>query len=354
MSMEGAGNGEDRISYLDDDLLHKILSFLDTKYAVQTCVLSKRWKFLWRTLPYLHFNMFTYFPVQDSQDEDALDASMGINLTNLITQVLCRFPHQQFGFLVGGLICYAIQHNVQQLSVRSYSNAPILLPESLFTCQSLTALELVMESVPDAHFFLRLPKFMANFLALKSLHLHGFSMMGPNVDPVLFSGCPNLETLELLDILVDEHKNLCVNALNLKYLQLSLLGSGEIYRCKLVIDAPKLTSFKYRGYTPIVCSKDNLPSLDDANFYIYKTDLKEEKYALQIINSCKEFRNVKSLTLSSSIVKVLSMFPSLLRLDENQVLYANLKYLKITGKKFEIPANVKNYFLNGSTILKIC
>ncbi|XVF41190.1 hypothetical protein PTKIN_Ptkin01aG0260200 [Pterospermum kingtungense] len=92
MSMEGGGNGEVRISNLDDDLLHKILSFLDTKYAVQTCVLSKRWNFLCRTLPYLHFNMFAYFPDEVSQDEgeDVLDASMGINLTNLITQVLFR------------------------------------------------------------------------------------------------------------------------------------------------------------------------------------------------------------------------------------------------------------------------
>ncbi|KAJ0113754.1 hypothetical protein Patl1_03444 [Pistacia atlantica] len=33
---------DDRLSNLPDDILHKILSFTDTKFAVQTCLLSKR------------------------------------------------------------------------------------------------------------------------------------------------------------------------------------------------------------------------------------------------------------------------------------------------------------------------
>ena len=308
------GDGEDRISNLTDDLLHKILSFLNTKYAVQTSVLSKRWKFLWRTLPYLDFSIWT-FPAEDSEDEVEYDSDANMDsLSNFISQVIFRRrptnlvkvcvngrTDEQYGFLVEGLICYAVEQNVQQLSVHSYSNSPFLLPESLFTCQSLTALDLQACNVEDH--FIKLTKFLA-LPALKSLNLNGFSITGPNFDPRLFPGCPNLETLKLSEILVDEHKKLCFSTLNLKILELSFVEprsvEDEIYRCKVVIDAPKLTTFKYYGYVPMVCSMDNLPSLDDVYFDIYSA-LKEEEYALQLINTCKEFRHAKSLTLSSPI-----------------------------------------------------
>ncbi|EPS64237.1 hypothetical protein M569_10544 [Genlisea aurea] len=47
--------GEDRISGLPNDILHKILSLLHIKSVAQTCVLSKRWRSLWLTFPDLDF-----------------------------------------------------------------------------------------------------------------------------------------------------------------------------------------------------------------------------------------------------------------------------------------------------------
>ncbi|GAU29481.1 hypothetical protein TSUD_65160 [Trifolium subterraneum] len=44
---------QDRLSDLPDCVLIHILSFLDTKDTVQTCILSTRWKYLWKTIPTL-------------------------------------------------------------------------------------------------------------------------------------------------------------------------------------------------------------------------------------------------------------------------------------------------------------
>ena len=44
---------EDRLSSLPDDLLHNIMSFLTSRQAVQTCVLSRRWVGHWRSAPCL-------------------------------------------------------------------------------------------------------------------------------------------------------------------------------------------------------------------------------------------------------------------------------------------------------------
>ncbi|KAJ0456041.1 putative leucine-rich repeat domain superfamily, F-box-like domain superfamily [Helianthus annuus] len=46
---------EDRLTSLSDDLLISILSHIDTKQAVQSSILSKRWVNLWTLLPVLNF-----------------------------------------------------------------------------------------------------------------------------------------------------------------------------------------------------------------------------------------------------------------------------------------------------------
>jgi hypothetical protein len=46
----------DRISGLPDDLLLDVMFFLTLQEAVQTCVLSQRWRSLWASLMWLNFD----------------------------------------------------------------------------------------------------------------------------------------------------------------------------------------------------------------------------------------------------------------------------------------------------------
>ncbi|XP_007011264.2 PREDICTED: F-box/LRR-repeat protein At3g26922 [Theobroma cacao] len=366
----GQGNGKkknkDRISELTDELLLKIMSFLNTKHAVQTCVLSKRWKKLWESLRYLDFNYNTFPFKRKIVHLDHLELEMKMcSFSNFISQVLFRRdsydlvkvcvqspnynPHAS---VLAGLICYAVKHNVQHLTfqLNFRGGLPFSLPQSLYTCQSLTSLELKRND----WMAIELPTLLA-CRALKSLHLSHFSMAGPNFEPTAFSGCPNLETLQLFDI-VPESENLCINADKLRSLVLSFAllidGKVEIY-------APRLTTFKYSGILPMVCLTDNLASVDDVYFDIRTPRFihNEEEYVIRLINTFKEFPHAKSLTLSTSTIKVLSKFPSLV--VQNRLPFANLKHLNIKLKKwqrkrFEMPACILNYFLNRSSVLKIC
>jgi hypothetical protein len=50
---------------VEDDLLHAVLSRLKARQAVQTCVLSTRWRHLWRSVPRLDIDQQEFRPAGD-------------------------------------------------------------------------------------------------------------------------------------------------------------------------------------------------------------------------------------------------------------------------------------------------
>ncbi|GMQ03364.1 hypothetical protein CsSME_00049189 [Camellia sinensis var. sinensis] len=72
LKKEGNENGENRISMLPDSIRVHILSFLPTKYAVRTSILSSRWKHIWASVPILEFNgpllLPSYIPFRKHND----------------------------------------------------------------------------------------------------------------------------------------------------------------------------------------------------------------------------------------------------------------------------------------------
>ncbi|XP_044968602.1 MEIOTIC F-BOX protein MOF-like isoform X1 [Hordeum vulgare subsp. vulgare] len=49
-------NGVDRLSSLPDDLLHHVMSFLPMPEVVRTSLLSPRWRFVWRSTPFIRID----------------------------------------------------------------------------------------------------------------------------------------------------------------------------------------------------------------------------------------------------------------------------------------------------------
>uniref|UniRef100_A0A1J3D6I4 Putative FBD-associated F-box protein n=1 Tax=Noccaea caerulescens TaxID=107243 RepID=A0A1J3D6I4_NOCCA len=139
-----------RISDLSNELLIKILTFLPTKVAVSTSILSKQWQFLWMWLPKLEFDDYLIINGPDStlRFRDFINKNLPLHKSPVIESLLLRSCHRRLPqpenikLWVG----IAVSRFVRELSIGYFClhddgpDAP--LPSSLYTCSSLTTLKL--------------------------------------------------------------------------------------------------------------------------------------------------------------------------------------------------------------------
>lgn len=186
----------DRISNLPDALLCHILSFLPTKFALGTSILSKRWRYLWTSVPILDF------------DDDLLlnrNAATPVELEertimflNFVDRVLFHSDVssvQKFRLLYYGSrldsvyswICTALGRRVQELDLNFLMlHGDIELPPMFFISKTLVVVKLWHAIFLDIQFGFQVSR---------------FSILGQseysNHDSIQkrLSGCPILEEL---------------------------------------------------------------------------------------------------------------------------------------------------------------
>ncbi|KAG7599969.1 F-box domain, partial [Arabidopsis suecica] len=98
----------DTISSLPDVILQQILSLIQTKYAIRTSILSKRWRHVWSETPSLHFDDFY------KVDADSIDKTLALyKARKIMTFQLCatsvvNLPYNEW-------IEFAMSRNVENL-----------------------------------------------------------------------------------------------------------------------------------------------------------------------------------------------------------------------------------------------
>ncbi|KAK9155368.1 hypothetical protein Sjap_002848 [Stephania japonica] len=241
-------NGGDRISPLSDSILHHILSFLHTKSAVQTSVLSSRWRHLWKSMPHLIF---------DKKITPNAKSFAGLVYEVLLFRQTTSHIHS-FRLLsmddtddardLYNWIVVAIGRNVKEIEIDLLTYNPIKLPNSLFTCQTLTSLELSSSSSIQK---LELPD-KISLPMLETLSLDSFSFGDVEAVNKLISGCPVLLRLEILGCDLDVEGCLVIDAPTLLTLAVEYgANSGgllDLHKCEIRINAPNLDVFWCADY----------------------------------------------------------------------------------------------------------
>ncbi|KAK1409645.1 hypothetical protein QVD17_36174 [Tagetes erecta] len=311
----GGHDQEDRLSSLSDDLLIPILSHLDTKLAVQSSILSKRWVNLWKFLPVLNFTSHNV-----KSDYYFFIHKVLVDRSNSI--VINRFNIRVSDYrTVARVLRDALTHGVSDLSIDTSENLDKYRPISCFK-SSDSLIHLSLKGMLD---FGKLP----SFVGLVSLRLERARI----VESEPFSCFPNLEKLYLVNCKME----ICSAGLEVIASKLSVLSISSCFHIpvpyfELMLSTPKLTLLELEGLIPMgFVVVDELPCLHTVHIDLYFTHnfdgVVNYQQKFNLIHMLGYFKNAECVHLSPSTVELLSLSESML--VKEHCPFDNLKLLNL-------------------------
>ncbi|XP_076939040.1 F-box/LRR-repeat protein 25-like [Bidens hawaiensis] len=230
---------EDRISCLPDCLLVRVLSHLpDTKHAIRTSTLSKRWKHVWHSVPNLRFlnpRMHPLNPVFVSFVDKTLTQrpQFKLNKFTLYTTYVAGIQSH-----INIWIRYALTCNVEDLSLSLWSlerRTKFPLDDLFFISSCFTNLTL--------QGFAFNPAGAISWKSLRCLRLSCVKFDHDLVENIL-SGTPVLETLVLHSCNLHGSKRIDITSKSVKKLVFArCMASGDV----IEINAPNILSLTIKG-----------------------------------------------------------------------------------------------------------
>ncbi|KAL1822751.1 hypothetical protein ACET3Z_009529 [Daucus carota] len=381
---------EDMISRLPDELIHHVLSFVDTKQAIQTCVLSKRWELVWTSLPFLNFGLYDNLTpkvvskfmrhVLSNRNHESQVSHLSLSVRN---KGLSRHLLEKY-------VDYAISHNLHCLNLDlPHDSKPVNL--SVFSSKSLNKLTLnanlekcerisdcwdlpclttlrlkgkngygefsdnwfTMKCLPalrklrfddydlsKSSFSFSLPALTTLCLnrctlpttvwdipTLKSIELHG-GQLPQNLNEI-FSALVNLQNLKV--VLTSRHNQEYVISCPPQLLNLSIIAA-DYYPCTcntIVVSAPKLCNFTSFG---VITAMVGVPELETVNVRLQGVFNKigwtsKKRARLRLINMLPGLANAKNLTFDLDSIKALNEISNVLVGFPSP--FHKLKYVKL-------------------------
>ncbi|XP_074344639.1 F-box/LRR-repeat protein At4g14103-like isoform X2 [Apium graveolens] len=321
----------DRISSLPDCVLQFILSLIPTKDAVATCILSKRWKFLWTSVPNIDFDDAALYP--------NADFSYPIEVTrfmNFVERVLLlRDSSSIKKFRLSCRVCFsasrvhawvsaAVMHDIEELDLCFFVEKPFMLPLCVFDSKSLTVLKLQMNCE------LQLPNCIS-FPSLKRLDLCLVTFLDDKSMDKLFSNCPVLQELSILDCEWVNLRDVMISIPTLKSLTIDDLpyyGTFDVNGCQIKIDAENLMHLSYTGYLCNELIPCHVPSLFKAHIHIPNLFEDQKEVVPRTAKLLRGLQHVHSLRMSTRTIKSLFLAGSLLEVP----IFQRLTCLELTMK----------------------
>ncbi|CAN0891703.1 F-box/LRR-repeat protein 25 [Linum grandiflorum] len=337
------GSSIDRLSDLPDFIVHHILSFLDARPLVQTSVLSKRWKSLWKYVDALNFSKSWLLSNPAGLErfvEKVVSLRSDCSRVTRVTWDLGLYGRKD---LVDDVLKYAASHGIEELYICSfYDESRVLFGSIWASYQSLKVLKL-----DETHIRKTDVALWSCFQLLETLTLTRCRLVFADAATDAFANFPRLETLKLVNCQNQSAKSV-LKVTGLKLLRLEIVS--PVFH-SLEIVAPKLQSFTLKfdeyclGRYKILLdvSKSNLPSLNLANIELCGNKLSFCANLFEVL------RNVQALRMKVDNFKLLIRTCNLVKHQPSP--FKRLKSVNVmcpAKKSKNVPDEVMQYFLGGS------
>ncbi|XP_057772045.1 F-box/LRR-repeat protein At3g26922-like isoform X2 [Salvia miltiorrhiza] len=280
----------DRLSELPDSLILEILSLLDTRDVVRTSLLSKRWENLWSTIPCLDLL---------KQTPSVISSVVSQWKGPKILKFRLSFPSFILGpssSVIDSWLLFAIEKRVEELflDLNSYKKVDYCLPQTLYTCSSITKLTL-----EDCK--LRIED-NVQWHQLKTLEIRYPDWLSGDAMNQILLGAPLLEELVLKSFKIGENENFNIRSTSLKILKIQ---TGYIWHETTVLRiwAPNLLNFVLEARFHGTCLLD-APSLTHAILSLVHDGDVAARFKL-LNHVFRSIRNVEKVTLSHCCIEML-------------------------------------------------
>ncbi|KAH9651584.1 putative FBD-associated F-box protein [Citrus sinensis] len=353
------GEDGDRLSNLPEPIIHHIFSFLETIDVVRASAVSRKWRYLWLSIPYLNFNVHNI--CSNPLERWSLQTT-NEKFKDFVNWVLL-FQNGSVSIHRFRLSCL---NRVDDYTFYRWIAVPIKLPRSLVTCESLVSLKLDFGN-REHQGVLNLPT-CVGFSRLKSLDLQHVEVLDYNLFREFLSSCPLLENLYTKECFFHNFESLDISTTSLKYLtildissnslkSLTLerieFGGDELDNYKLKIACSNLESFNI--FAPLLpdFTLESLNSLQNA--FIFLETIGEYMEAKEICHRMSKIlnglRDVKVLKLSCTLYQFLNAI-----LEQRSYFSASFNNLKslilcVTTAEWTVPLIIR--LLNHSPNLEV-
>lgn len=339
---------EDRLSHLPDHLIYHIFSFLPTFYITRMSRLSRRWRRMWVSTPFLYFedrditfhnkvnkqNMFLKFVGNCLRARNAFMQIPDTSMISFKLQTHYKFRPNDVR-RIDNWIAFAILCKVKELDLDSEHYG---LPLCVLNASSLTLLRLT---------YLRLEvPFLSTLTSLKVLSLERVIFDDKSLQN-LISGCPIIEDLHLegftlgdIDLAVSKTlRNLSLRNVNctdqwLKGLisGLPVLASLTLYdngmnnvsihsnslkslffhasaRIEVTLRTPNLVCLDLACYSNSIFSIE-APTLTEASLTLGDISMKKSEFyqLVSFLSNLSSLKNMKLSVFSEQVPSVSSIF----------------------------------------------
>jgi hypothetical protein len=324
---------QDRLSDLPDCVLLHILSFFNSKHAVQTCVLSTRWKYLWKRIHTLILHSTDFSTLK----KFAIFVSKILTLRGDTSTVFLDLHHcgDIEPQLLKNILNYISSHNTHLQEVRISLDTPFIMSwdsscrawdltsrsdnlgliiSHVSSCQALTSLKLSLyppprNSIGKENYTETFPKSL-NLPLLTSLDLTNFTFCGgENGCAEPFSAFTKLNSLVIRSCRVKDAQILRISSetlVNLSMYDYSMYDYSSNFS-EVELSTPSLRTFTFPKSTNQKICGSGLSSVKQVNISAEESAptfgaLRER--ALVLLSWLQDLANVESLTVTSITLQV--------------------------------------------------